>query len=233
MQGLSIARLGRAALDVIYPPKCVICSTGGVFLCDACIATLPQADGRRCDHCWLPLQGRECLACMEHPTNLQHLRSVFQYEGRVRHAVHAFKFGGQSSLGPALGGLLAEAYMQHKLDADLIVPVPLTASRRRIRGYNQALLMATELSHLTDAPVEEALKRTGHGHTQAGSANAEERRHNVGGVFELEKVAVVTGKHILLIDDVATTGATLDACAAALLEAGAARVSALTLARED
>ena len=93
--------------------------------------------------------------------------------------------------------------------------------------------MATELSKLSGAPVSEPLRRTGHGSTQAGSASAEERRRNVEGVFSLSKGSEVAGLHVLLIDDVATTGATLNACAAVLLGAGAASVSGLTLARED
>ena len=233
MQGFNLATIGRLALDLIYPPKCVLCDAGGVFLCEECIGALPRANGSRCDRCWLPLRRAECAACAEHPTSLSRLRSVFQYEGGVRHAVHAFKFGGQSSLAPGLGKQLAAAYTQHGLDADLIVPVPLTASRRRIRGYNQALLMATELSKLTGVPFEEALKRTGHGHTQAGSASAEERRRNVEGVFGVAHGDGVAGKRILLVDDVATTGATLNACAGVLLNTGTLSVSGLTLARED
>ena len=233
MQGLSFARLGRAALDLIYPPKCAICGTSGVFLCERCIATLPPTDGRRCDRCWLPLRGPDCHACAEHPGLLAHLRSAYRYEGGVRHAVHAFKFGGQSSLAPDLGRLLAEAYEQHRLEADVIVPVPLTGSRRRIRGYNQALLVATELSKHTGVPVLEALRRKGHSATQAGSTSAEERRRNVEGVFTPAKGQSVNGARVLLIDDVATTGATLNACAAVLLDGGAASVSGLTLARED
>ena len=233
MQGFSISRLGRAALDLIYPPRCAVCGTSGVFVCEGCIAGLPRADGRRCERCWLPLRGRECYACAEHPSRLERLRSAFRYEGGVRHVVHAFKFGGQSSLAPSLGNLLAEAGELYGLEADAIVPVPLTASRRRIRGYNQALLMANELSQRTGVPVAEALRRTGHGATQAGSASAEERRRNVEGVFSLAKGQSVSGARMLLLDDVATTGATLDACAKVILEAGAASVSALTLARED
>ena len=233
VQGLRISRIGRAALDLIYPPRCAVCGTGGVFLCERCAGTLPRADGRRCDRCWLPLRGVQCFACAEHPTHIEHLRSAFRYEGGVIRLVHAFKFGSQSSLAPSLGALLADAFERHGLEADVIVPVPLTGSRRRIRGYNQALLMAAELSKHAGVAVTETLRRTGHGATQAASASAEERRRNVQGVFSVAKGQDVTGARILLIDDVATTGATLNACAAVLLEAGVAGVAGLTLARED
>jgi len=233
MQAFGIARLGRLALDLIYPPRCVICGTGGVFLCEGCTEALPPADGRRCGRCWLPLRGPECFVCAGNPPALAHLRSAFRYEGSARRIVHAFKFGGQSSLAPAVGGLLATTFERHAIDADVIVPVPLTASRRRIRGYNQAALMAQELSKLTGVPIVEALKRTGPGRTQATSASAEERRRNVQGVFSLAKGQDVTGARVLLLDDVATTGATLNACARVLLDGGTLRVAGLTLARED
>jgi ComF family protein len=101
-----------------------------------------------------------------------------------------------------------------------------------MRGYNQALLMADELSKAAGVRVEEALRRSGHSNPQAGSS-AEARRRNVEGVFSLAKGADMAGRHVLLIDDVATTGATLSACAGVLLDAGAASVAGLALARED
>jgi ComF family protein len=235
MQGLNLAAIGRFALDLVYPPKCVFCGAGGVFLCEACIGGLPRAGGSRCNRCWLPLRGAECVACAEHPTSVSRLRSVFRYEGDVRRVVHAFKFGGQSSLAPGLSQLLADAFFEHGLVADAIVGIPLTPARKRTRGYNQALLMANGLSAITGIPIVEALRRTGHARTQAGSATAGERRSNVQGVFTQAKPREqnIIGARVLLIDDVATTGATLNACAEALLAAGALSVSALTLARED
>ena len=233
MQGLTLSRIGRLALDLLYPPRCALCGSGGTFLCEDCIETLPRTDGTRCDRCWLPIRGSHCFACAEHPTRLERLRATYRYEGPVRRLVHAFKFGGQSCLAPTLGCVLAATSEQHGLAADVIVPVPLTGSRKRTRGYNQALLLATDLSKLTGAPVVEALHRGGHSQTQAGSASAAQRRSNVEDVFSFSKGRDVGGAHVLLIDDVATTGATLDACAGVLLDGGAASVSALTLARED
>src|SRR5690606_37665602 len=130
-------------------------------------------------------------------------------------------------------GLLAGEYTRHALGADVIVPVPLTGLRRRQRGYNQAALMARELSKALDIPAADALSRRGHAKPQAGPPSAEQRRRNVEGVFSVAKPDAIAGSHVLLIDDVATTGATISACAEVLLEAGAAAVSALTLARED
>jgi ComF family protein len=229
----TLSRLGGAALDLLYPPRCALCNRNGAFLCDACRDSLPRAVGLRCDRCWLPLRGSECEACAEHPTALTHLRSVYRYEGGVRTLVHAFKFRGQSSLGRTLAAELARCYAEHGLEADVIVPVPLTTARKRSRGYNQALLLGRDVSRETGVPLYEALRRTGSSTPQAQTATAEQRRLNVVGAFEVARPADVTGRRVLLIDDVATTGATLYACAVELLAAGAVEVSGLTFGRED
>lgn len=228
-----LARLGGVALDLLYPPRCALCEKHGSFICDACLDSLPRAEGRRCDVCWLPLPGPACAACAEHPTALTRLRSVYRYEDGVRSLVHAFKFRGQSSLGKPLAAELARCYADHGLAADVIVPVPLAVARKRGRGYNQASLLAREVSRQTGAPAAEALRRWGNATPQAQSATAEERRLNVVGAFEVGRPGDVAGRRVLLIDDVATTGATLNACAVELLNAGAAEVIGLTLARED
>jgi ComF family protein len=177
--------------------------------------------------------GAPCQACAEHPLALRHLRSAFRYEGDVRKLVHAFKFGGQSALAPSLGALLTDAYVANRLEAAVIVPVPLTGVRRRVRGYNQAVMLARELGRTLDLPVAEALRRRRFAGAQASSATAEERRRNVAGAFGVLRPDAIADRRVLLIDDVATTGATLDACTRELLAAGAALVSGLTLARED
>jgi ComF family protein len=221
-------------LDLIYPPRCVLCGRHGSFICDACVAGLPRADGARCDRCWLPLGPQAfCHACDEHPSPVSSLRSVFRYDGEVRRLVHAFKFGGISALGPKLGLLMTQTFDEQGLEAEVIVPVPLAGARRRTRGYNQAELLARELGKGTWVPLSEALRKRRLGPPQAGSASAEERRRNVAGAFEVSRPGEVAGLRVLLVDDVATTGATLDACALALFAAGASDVLAITLARED
>ncbi len=229
----SLTRLGGAALDLIYPPRCVLCEKHGSFLCEACRESLPRADGCRCDACWLPLEARKCAACTEHPTALTRLRSVYRYEAGVRQVVQAFKFRGQSSLARELGVDMAACYQRGDFEAEVIVPVPLATSRKRSRGYNQALLLAKAVSRETGLPLTEALRRTGNASPQAQSASADERRRNVAGAFEIARPSDVAGRGVLLVDDVATTGATLNACAIELLEAGAASVEALSVARED
>ena len=229
----NLTRLGGLALDLLYPPRCALCARHGSFLCGPCEASLPRVDGRRCGACWLPLGGEKCAACAAHPAELTRLRAVYRYEGDVRKLVQAFKFGGRSSLAGTLAEQMTICYEMHGLDAEVILPVPLAAGRRRSRGYNQASLLAKEVSRGIGVPLVEALRRTGSVAPQAQSATAAERRRNVAGAFEVARVGSVAGRRVLIIDDVATTGATLNACAIELLNAGVAEVSGFTLARED
>ncbi len=228
----NLGRIGEAALDLIYPPRCALCEKQGSFLCDECLDKLPRADGQRCDVCWLPRRGSSCQTCAEHPIFLNRLRSVFRYGGEVQRLVQAFKFQGQSSLGRTLAAQLTGCYAEHAFAADIVVPVPLSGARRRRRGYNQAALLAREVARELGLPMSEAMRRLGNPTPQARST-AEQRRRNVSGVFEVAKSEAVAGRRVLLIDDVATTGATLSACAEALLATGASEVIGLTLARED
>lgn len=194
---------------------------------------LPRATGQRCDTCWLPLFQDACLSCRHDPPRLTHLRSVFLYKDEVRGLVSAFKFRDQSSMAQLLGELLAAKYEAEDLAVDVVAPVPLTGIRKRQRGYNQSLLMAREMAERVALPCEEVLRRKGYVEPQVASKGAEERRQKVQGVFEVALPGAIRDRHVLLIDDVATTGATLDACADVLLQGGASAVSALTLARED
>jgi ComF family protein len=161
------------------------------------------------------------------------VRSVFRYEGGVRRLVRGLKFRGYSCLAPILGEQLARCYEAHELDADVIVPVALTGWRRRTRGFNQALLLANAVSLAHQLPVVEALRRKGHAPNQASSLTAEQRRRNVERVFSVSMPEAVQGRRVLLVDDVATTSATLSACALQLLHSGAETVLGLTVARED
>jgi ComF family protein len=233
MATLTFSSLGRAALDLLYPPRCAVCGRHGDFLCAACYDGLPLADGPRCDACWLPASWGDCRACAQHEPAFTALRSAFRYVDDVRTLVHAFKYGGQSSLAPSLAAPMLDAYVSGGLHAEVIVAVPMTGLRQRRRGYNQAALLARQLSRALDLPYSDALRRRGFAGQQARSSGADERRRNVAGVFSVAKPQAIEYQRVLLVDDIATTGATLDACARSLLDAGARDVVALTLARED
>ena len=226
-----LRNVGRVALDLVYPPVCGVCGRPGAFVCPGCIDGLPRTQGARCDVCWLPLRSVHCYGCASRPLPLEMLRSPFRYEGDVRHIVRAFKFGGQSSLAPLLGAQLSEAYEDHRFDVDLIVPVPLTGARKRWRGYDQAKLLAEELGRAQRLPVAEVLRRRGHSRNQADTPTVEQRWLNVEGVFSIARPDAIRGARVLLVDDVATSGATLSACATELLDSGATAVVGLTVAR--
>ena len=152
-------------------------------------------------------------------------------EGAVRKAIHALKYQGVRAVAPTLGQLLVPFLAQEGLEGDLLVPVPLHPKRERQRGYNQLLLLAQAVGRATGLAVEpRALTRVTSVPSQV-SLRAEERRANVAEAFRARPESVA-GRRILVIDDVCTTGATLEACALALKEAGAVSVWGLALARE-
>jgi ComF family protein len=152
----------------------------------------------------------------------------------ARDAVHALKYNYLSALAQPMAQLMARYVEEEEaVAADVFVAVPLYARRQRLRGYNQSALLARELSRLCGLPLtQRGLARRRNTPPQARSADAEARKRNVTDAFVADR-RWVEGKRILLIDDVMTTGATLDACASALRRAGAASVWALTFARED
>ena len=150
----------------------------------------------------------------------------------MRQAIHQFKYHGVKALASPLAQLMAESLETKPVPADVIVPVPLHPRRLRERGYNQSGLLAQELGKRSGLPVtDKPLVRHRDAPAQARTASAEARRNNVRGAFSCND-SRLEGKQVLIIDDVCTTGATLDSCAAALKEAGASSVWGLTLARE-
>jgi ComF family protein len=161
------------------------------------------------------------------------VRSVYVFQGPVREAVHALKYNHLSALAQPMAAPMATCQEADAFSVDIVVPVPLFGRRQRVRGYNQSALLAREVARLRGLPVvESGLKRRRDTPPQARSLDAEARRRNVAGAFIGER-RWVEGRRVLLIDDVTTTGATLDACAQALRQADAASVWALTFARED
>jgi len=230
-----LTRVGRVVLDVLFPARCVGCGAYGAFLCQSCQGELPRARPPRCPICWRPQpRAAPCGRCREERPAFQGARSLYLYQGAAREAVHALKYNYVSALAQPMARLMA-AYVEEEeaIEADLLAAVPLYVRRQRLRGYNQSLLLARELSRLCGLPLaERGLARRRNTPPQARSADAEARKRKVADAFVADR-RWAEGKRVLLIDDVMTTGATLDACARALRQAGAASVWALTFARED
>ena len=230
-------RSGRLAplWELLFPTRCLGCGRRGVLLCPTCRATVPWLPAAVCPRCAVKsVDGRLCRRCARGAVGkLASARAACGYEGVIRTAIHQLKFRQARFLAPFLARVLARGLAQRPLQADLVIPVPLSAGRKRERGYNQSELIAIELARLAPlpAPTPEALAKPRDTRPQVG-LSAVERRRNVAGAFACPRPELVEGRRILLIDDVMTTGATLEACAAPLVEAGAARVMALVVARD-
>jgi ComF family protein len=167
-----------------------------------------------------------CARCRRKPPLVTMARAAGAYEGSLRAIVQALKYGGRSTLARPLAAMLRSCGEEVLAGADLVVPVPLHRSRQRQRGFNQA----AELARRLDVPMEHALRRIRRTPSQADLPAA--RRHaNVRGAFAIARGRPISERVVVLIDDVSTTGATLNACAAVLLGAGAREVRALIVAR--
>lgn len=223
-------RVWTAVVDTLFPPRCGGCRAEGRLWCDACHASLVFVQPPTCDKCGEPNTIGLCHNCQAQPLQIEAIYSVVIFDGQIRQAVHGFKYERLSSLAEPFGRLLADYWQTRALQADWLVPVPLHAARQRERGYNQSELLARQLSQHTGVPLLPiGLRRTRVTKVQM-QLNAAERKVNVAGAFQCNDTRL-SGRRVVVIDDVCTTGATLDACASALLQAGAASVIGLTLAR--
>jgi len=173
-----------------------------------------------------------CPECISWQADIEGIRSPFVFNGIIREAVHQFKYKNFRAISSVLAGLLRDYMTDYPLPADVLVPVPLHPKRLRERGYNQSGMLAAGLGNLTGLPViNDSLVRKRYTLPQARTTSVEERRSNVASLFTCSDNRL-RGKRVLLIDDVATSGATLNACARALKNSGAVSVWGLVLARE-
>ena len=241
-----------AAVDLVFPPFCPICAErlGPARrdpLCGRCWEGLERITAPGCARCGLPFgefagdarpagatdrSGGICGACRRHPPTFAYARAAAHYGDHAREALHAFKFGGRRALAAPLGDLLAELGPALPLEAmDVIVPVPLHPRRARERGFNQSWLLARRVAAAwrVTARADVLTRRVATAPQTALGADA--RRINVGGAFRVRRPELVAGRHVVLVDDIMTTGATAGACARALRDAGAAIVGVITVAR--
>ena len=230
-QGLLRRSLG-ALLSFLMPQPCVHCRREGDLLCQDCRADLRPIEGTLCKSCGERIGQRydTCADCVVTPPPLDRIAPVFRYHGPARSAVLALKFRSIRSIAPIMARPMAGQRLVTRGKIDCIVAVPTHAKRLRERGYNQAALLAREVSKLTNiAYVAEGLKKVVNTPSQI-DLSRHERSMSVRNAFEAE--FDFTDAHVLLIDDVATTCSTLMSCASALKHANAKRVSAVTFAKE-
>jgi|YNPNPStandDraft_1061719.scaffolds.fasta_scaffold33403_3 ComF family protein len=227
---------GQGLLNLVFPPHCIICRSNGAWLCDACLEKFPRLGAEVCRKCGSPLGGTApfCHSCAQNPLEIEGVRSAVLLEGDARRAVHQLKYAGYSALAAPLARLMAQYWHTAPLPVDVWAAVPLHVARQRERGYNQSYLLGHEFARLVGLPaMSGTLRRVRATRAQVG-LNAAERRVNVQGAFAYcpsRDGRGVQGQRVLLIDDVCTTAATLEACAIALKEAGAVGVWGFTLAR--
>ena len=250
--------LVKFVLDLLYPPRCPFCNNllagqevarGKGFsapqvnnstvlgweglLCRRCAGELPWLTGSCCPRCAYPLQGDQegCEHCRGLKFFFDECVALGSYRGEIRQALHRFKYQGKKTLARPMGLLLA-AKLSHSgwfSSVDLLVPIPLSQQRLLQRGYNQAALLATVIGKELHKPVQEVLARVKDTQSQTG-LHRRQRKENLEGAFSCRE-KLPGGCHVLLVDDVFTSGATAGEAACVLKMAGAGRVSVAVLAR--
>ncbi len=246
-------RAGRVLLDALLPPQCIKCGAlvaehGG--LCGDCWPAVTFLGDPQCQQCGLPFEhefgaaesdGLRCGECLRRPPAYRRARAVVAYDDASRDFLLAFKHGDRTDMAPAFGAWLARAGGELAAEADLVVPVPLHWTRLWRRRFNQSALLAQSLvktldrtggdDHIPACAVDLLVRRKRT--PSQGGLNRSARRRNVQGAFKVRPrdKKRLAGQRVLLIDDVLTTGATVEASAKVLVRSGAVAVDVLTLAR--
>jgi ComF family protein len=215
-------------VEVVYPKTCAGCGRRGTWLCERCEAAVRRLDHGICYRCGSPVQDM-CLSCAQLDPAISLARAAYPYTGWVPAAVKGFKYGDEWDRGPDLAERMIPLLPTFGA-VDVVVPVPLHPAKERARGYNQSQILARDLAAALGVSCEPVVVRTRATLAQA-ALGRDERRENVQGAFGLNPdIAMASGLHYLLVDDVRTTGATLNACAQALTGLVPARISAFSFA---
>ncbi|MDX1582300.1 MAG: ComF family protein [Thermoanaerobaculia bacterium] len=243
MQGLvsrSLFLLGREAAKIVLPSDCVVCERSLPWddriasCCRGCWDELPRIEEAKCRRCAYPWDGSAggefvCLDCRGRQWSLSWIDSWGHYREALEKTLFAFKFRRHDFLARPLADLLFQILRDRRdVFFDQVVPIPMHRKKLRLRGYNQSELLAIPLSRAIGAPVRRRLVKRVDNATQSRLPKAE-RSENVRGVFSVS--GRVQGDRLLLVDDICTTGETLNEAARALLASGAASVCAITIAR--
>ncbi len=236
----------RNLIDIIYPPRCHVCqeflrknpALEELALCKPCFKGLSRLTPPFCPVCGRPFRGgvpenHHCEDCLKKRPFYDRAGAPYLYEGTIMEAIHRFKYAEKTYLGNTLGYLLSlfvEGWLR-ETGSPVMMPVPLHPRKLRERGFNQSLLLARHVASRMGFELDFlALRRIKYTLPQTGLKRAE-RRKNVRRAFECTDQKALKGRTVLLVDDVATTGSTLNECAGVLKRAGAEKVICLVLAR--
>ena len=239
--GVSLRAALRLVLDFALPPLCPSCRDPlgeGIGLCAPCWSKLSFIEPPYCARLGIPFAydpgaGLLSMEAIANPPAYDRARAAVRYDDVARTLVQAFKYGDRLDLAPMMGQWMARAGRELLEGADALVPVPLHWRRRWARRFNQSAALAGAISAICGVPVAHAgLKRVRATPQQVGRSKSD-RAQNVQGAFGVpaERRADITGRHLVLVDDVLTSGATVEACTRALLRAGASHVDVLVFAR--
>ena len=232
----------RFSLDLLFPDICRCCgclveeSPLVRGICRECLLEVEYLETNVCCRCGTPfprgvLGGHHCSACLKKPPSYDRAVSIAVYDKTVRKLLRNLKYGADTRTTPALRTISAPFLQAESCNYDLIIPVPLSRSRLRQRGLNQSLVLARILFADSRRLIRPTVLRRVRNTVPQTGLGGEERRRNLKGAFQVYDMKAVSGKHIVLVDDVYTTGTTVEECSRTLKIGGAARVEVVTFAR--
>lgn len=220
-------------LDLFFPPRCVSCGILGNLFCDECKSTILFIRDQTCPSCnKISPKGKFCSRCRPKNTLSGIASACYFRDGAIKEVVHSYKYEGVHSLSNDLAPFLVDLVTREKIFFDMVTFVPITKKRNSWRGYNQAEILAQAVADHFEKPIIPALKKIKETKAQVGLPK-KKREQNLKNALKLAvKISQIEGKRILLVDDVVTTGTTLNECARVLKTSGAREIWAITVAKE-
>jgi ComF family protein len=229
-----VHNLFKTLLDIFYPLYCGGCNAAtGSILCDDCIDTFrPVEQEQTCPICGR-LIGKSilCGACMEEKRTFSKGHFGYYFEGRLRDAIHAFKFNGRIDAGRYLVNLLEKKIHSMAKEIDCIIPLPVTEKRLKERGFNQSFIIGEEIAKMTGKEISPSVLVKAKQTEDQYTLSKKERKRNINGAFAVKNSSQISGKRVLLVDDLFTTGYTAQEASRSLLKSAAKEVIVFALAR--